>query len=85
MEAVRTFETSANFKVTTRRYIPDDSKHHTRRRENLKSRIMNERYPRMHFEETVATCLKAQTIERNRFDLFICSLFNDAFSVTKTI
>jgi hypothetical protein len=25
-EAVRTFETSANFNVTTRRYIPEDSK-----------------------------------------------------------
>jgi hypothetical protein len=26
-----------NFNVTTRRYIPEDSKLHTRRRENLKS------------------------------------------------
>jgi hypothetical protein len=26
MEAVRTFETSVNFNVTTRRYNPDDSK-----------------------------------------------------------
>jgi hypothetical protein len=30
-------ETSVNFIVTTRRYIPEDSKLHTRRRENLKS------------------------------------------------
>jgi hypothetical protein len=37
MEAVRTSETSVNFNVTTRRYIPEDSKPHTRRRENLKS------------------------------------------------
>jgi hypothetical protein len=37
MEAVRTSETSVNFNVTTRRYIPEDSKLHTRRRENLKS------------------------------------------------
>jgi hypothetical protein len=37
MEAVRTSETSISFKVTTRRYIPEDSKPHTRRRENLKS------------------------------------------------
>jgi hypothetical protein len=37
MEAVRTAETSAHFNVTTRRYIPEDCKLHTRRRENLKS------------------------------------------------
>jgi hypothetical protein len=37
MEAVRTSETSVNFNVTTRRYIPEDPKLHTRRRENLKS------------------------------------------------
>jgi hypothetical protein len=37
MEAVRTAETSVNFNVTTRRYIPEDSKLHTCRRENLKS------------------------------------------------
>jgi hypothetical protein len=39
MEAVRNSETSVNFNVTTRRYISEDSKLHTRRRENLKSRI----------------------------------------------
>jgi hypothetical protein len=38
-EAVRTFETSVNFNVTTQRYIPEDSKLHTCRRENLKSQI----------------------------------------------
>jgi hypothetical protein len=37
IEAVRTSETSVNFNVTTRRYIPEDSKLHTRRRENPKS------------------------------------------------
>jgi hypothetical protein len=37
MEAVRTSETPVNFNVTTRRYIPEDSKLQTRRRENLKS------------------------------------------------
>jgi hypothetical protein len=37
MEAVRTSETSVNFNVTTRRYIPEDSKLHIRHRENLKS------------------------------------------------
>jgi hypothetical protein len=36
MEAVHTSETSVNFNVTTRRYIPEDSKLHIRRRENLK-------------------------------------------------
>jgi hypothetical protein len=37
MEAVRTSEMSVNFNLTTLRYIPEDSKLHTRRRENLKS------------------------------------------------
>jgi hypothetical protein len=37
MEAVRISETTVTFNVTTRRYIPEDSKLHTRRRENLKS------------------------------------------------
>jgi hypothetical protein len=36
-EAVRTSETSVNFNVTTWLYIPEDSKLHIRRRENLKS------------------------------------------------
>jgi hypothetical protein len=37
MEAVGTSETSVNFNVTTRRYIPEDPKRHTHHRENLKS------------------------------------------------
>jgi hypothetical protein len=41
MEAVRTSETSVNFNVNTRRYIPEDSKLHVRRRENLKSHTVN--------------------------------------------
>jgi hypothetical protein len=36
VEAVRTSETSVNIYLTARRYIPADSKLHTRRRENLK-------------------------------------------------
>jgi hypothetical protein len=40
MEAVRISETSVNFNVTTRRYIPEDSKLHTCRREKLKSYIV---------------------------------------------
>jgi hypothetical protein len=39
MEAVRISETSVNFNVTTRRYIPEDSKLHSRCLENLKSRV----------------------------------------------
>jgi hypothetical protein len=39
MEAARTSETSTTFNVTTRRYIPEDCKLHTRRRENLQSHI----------------------------------------------
>jgi hypothetical protein len=38
MEAVHTPETSVNIYLTTRQYIPEDSKLHTQRRENLKSR-----------------------------------------------
>jgi hypothetical protein len=41
MEAVRTSETSVNFNVTTRRYIPEESKLYTRRRKNLKSHKAN--------------------------------------------
>jgi hypothetical protein len=37
IEAVRTSETSVNFTLTTRRYIPEDSKLHTRHSENRKS------------------------------------------------
>jgi hypothetical protein len=37
LEAVSTYETSVNLNVTTRRYIPENSKIITRRRENLKS------------------------------------------------
>jgi hypothetical protein len=37
MEAVRMSETSVHFNETTQRYIPEDSKLHTRRREDLKS------------------------------------------------
>jgi hypothetical protein len=37
MEAVRTSETSVNIYLTTRQYIPENSKRHTRRSENLKS------------------------------------------------
>jgi hypothetical protein len=37
MEAASTSETSVNFYQTTRRYNPEDSHLHTRRRENLKS------------------------------------------------
>jgi hypothetical protein len=36
MEAVRISETSVNFNVTTRHYIPEDSKRHTYRRDNVK-------------------------------------------------
>jgi hypothetical protein len=39
MEAESTCETSVNFYQTTRRYNPEDSHLHSRRRENLKYRI----------------------------------------------
>jgi hypothetical protein len=37
MKALRTSETSVNICLATQQYIPEDSKRHTRRRENLKS------------------------------------------------
>jgi hypothetical protein len=40
MEAARTSETSVDIGLRTRQYIPEDSELHTRRRENLKSRIV---------------------------------------------
>jgi hypothetical protein len=47
MEAVRTSKTSVHFNVTIWRYIPEDSKLHTRR-ENLKSHtvgyMLSEKY-----------------------------------------
>jgi hypothetical protein len=41
MEAIRTSETSVNIYLTTWQYIPEDSKLHTRRRQNLKSHGLN--------------------------------------------
>jgi hypothetical protein len=41
MEAVRTSEMSVNIYLTTRKYIPEDSKLHTRRCENLKSHTVS--------------------------------------------
>jgi hypothetical protein len=41
MEAARTSETSVDIQLRTRQYIPEDSVLHTRRRENLKSHIVN--------------------------------------------
>jgi hypothetical protein len=40
MEAARTSGTLVNFYQTTRRYNPEDSHLHTRRRENLKSYLI---------------------------------------------
>jgi hypothetical protein len=42
MEVVRTSETSVNFNVTTRPYIPEHTKLYTRRRENLKSHMLSQ-------------------------------------------
>jgi hypothetical protein len=41
MEAARTSETLVNFYQTTRRYNPEDSHLHSRRRQNLKSYLCN--------------------------------------------
>jgi hypothetical protein len=39
IEAASTSEKSVNFYQATRRNIPEDSHHHTRRRDNLKSHL----------------------------------------------
>jgi hypothetical protein len=39
-EAARTSETSVHIQLITRQYIPEDSELYTRRRENLKSHII---------------------------------------------
>jgi hypothetical protein len=44
MEAVHTSETSVNFNVTTRCYISEDFTLHIRRRENMKSHIINNHF-----------------------------------------
>jgi hypothetical protein len=44
MKVVHTSETSIHFNVTTRRYIPEDSKLRSRPRENLKSRIFHDTF-----------------------------------------
>jgi hypothetical protein len=41
MEAVRTSETSVNIYQATRRNIPEDSRLHIRRRENLESHLLD--------------------------------------------
>jgi hypothetical protein len=38
MEAARASETSVDIQLRTRRYIPEDSEFHTRRRENVVQR-----------------------------------------------
>jgi hypothetical protein len=40
MEAGSVSETSVNFYQTTRRFIPEDSHLHARRRENLKTHVL---------------------------------------------
>jgi hypothetical protein len=40
LETILASETSVNFNVTTRRYMPEDSKLHARSRENLKPHIL---------------------------------------------
>jgi hypothetical protein len=46
MEAASTSETSVNFYRTTRRYNPEDSHLHTRRRENLKITFLEKKKKR---------------------------------------
>jgi hypothetical protein len=46
IEAARTTEKAVDHDLATPQYIPEDSELHTRRRENLKSRIV------LHFKKT---------------------------------
>jgi hypothetical protein len=59
---VRISETSVHYNVTTRRYIPEDSKLHTRRRENLKShkKILTHIVIHTHFLQRETACQTSQ-------------------------
>jgi hypothetical protein len=48
MEAERTSETLVNFYQTTRRYNPEDSHLHTRRRESLKTYLLSDYFLEQH-------------------------------------
>jgi len=64
MEAVRSCETSINFNLITRRYIPEDSKHHTRCHENLKSHMYFSLVARKEFPTVViAVSFRAMSID----------------------
>jgi hypothetical protein len=63
MDGTSTSETSVNFYLTTRRYNPEDSHLHTRRRENLKSHLVN-----LYGAFCLATCRGIQ----HRFRYKIC-------------
>jgi hypothetical protein len=69
VEAVRTSEKSVNFNLTTRRYTPENSKIHTRRRENLKSHRALDVSRSGNLADVAISCLYFTTdnIKRNCF------------------
>jgi hypothetical protein len=61
MEAIRSSETSVN-KISTRRHIPEDDILHSRRRENLKSYIV---------QHVVETWARDSTVLTKGFHVFV--------------
>jgi hypothetical protein len=77
MEAVRASETSVYSNETTRRYIPEGSNLHTRRRENPKSHtlicIIRKRYVEVGVLgcNAVWTCTKTELAFRRNMDYYL--------------
>jgi hypothetical protein len=68
-KAVCTSETSVKFNVTTRRYIPEDSKFHIRRLKNLKSHIVVTYFAWSQSEMSyiLALCMRNRHMPHERF------------------
>jgi hypothetical protein len=78
MEAASASETSVNFYQTTRLNIPENSLLHTRRRENLKSHLVN-----LYGEATHRCVRKFETLRIKKADPLIV-LMMEAASTSET-
>jgi hypothetical protein len=75
MEAVRTSETSVDNHFTRQYITEDNSEHHARRRENLKSHMKNKFYKwiSVFFRQTLSTVV------------IVCRLVDNALSAIQTV